>query len=59
MMKLNKKENKKMKKSSKVISGLLLASTFATMSSNVFAVETNKTIEKKLLAGDIIDMKQL
>ncbi|GAA0122638.1 MAG: cell wall-binding repeat-containing protein [Clostridium argentinense] len=41
-----------MKKSSKVISGLLLASTFATMSSNVFAVETNKTIEKKLLAGD-------
>ncbi|WP_291578862.1 cell wall-binding repeat-containing protein [Clostridium sp. UBA6640] len=41
-----------MKKSSKVISGLLLASTFATMNSNVFAVETNKTIAKKLLAGN-------
>lgn len=41
-----------MKKSSRVISTLLLGATLTTMSANVFAVESKETIEKKLLAGN-------
>ncbi len=41
-----------MKKSSRVISTLLLGATLTTLSANVFAVESKETIEKKLLAGN-------
>ena len=41
-----------MKKSSKVISTLLLGATLTTMSMNVFAVESQETIKAKLLAGN-------
>ena len=41
-----------MKKSSRVISTLLLGATLTTMSANVFAVESPETIKTKVLAGE-------
>lgn len=40
-----------MKRSSKIISTLLVGATLATMSSKFFAVESKETIEKKILSG--------